>query len=123
VIPHIAKGSYNVIQLMAVAEHPYYGSFGYHVSNFFAPSSRFGSADDLRYLVKTAHEAGIAVLMDLVHSHSVKNLAEGLNDFDGSGGQYFHTGEHGDHPQWDSKCFDYGRPEVRHLKTAFSTSN
>jgi len=96
IIPHIAEGGYNVIQLMAVAEHPYYGSFGYHVSNFFAPSSRFGSPQDLRYLVDKAHEAGLTVLMDLVHSHSVKNLAEGLNNFDGSGGQYFHAGEHGE---------------------------
>jgi len=113
ILPRIAKQGYNVIQLMAIAEHPYYGSFGYHVANFFAPSSRFGSPEDLKYLIDTAHGLGIAVLIDIVHSHSVKNIDEGLNNLDGSGGLYFHKGENGDHPQWDSKCFDYGRPEVR----------
>lgn len=113
VLPRIAKQGYNVIQLMAIAEHPYYGSFGYHVSNYFAPSSRFGTPEELKHLIDTAHGLGIAVLIDIVHSHSVKNIAEGLNNFDGSGGLYFHSGENGDHPQWDSKCFDYGRREVR----------
>ncbi|TAE77780.1 MAG: 1,4-alpha-glucan-branching enzyme [Verrucomicrobia bacterium] len=113
ILPRIASGGYNVVQLMAVQEHPYYGSFGYHVSSFFAPSSRFGSPEDLKYLVDTAHGLGLAVLLDVVHSHAVKNIAEGLNDLDGSGNLYFHADARGDHPQWDSKCFDYGRPEVR----------
>ena len=113
IIPYIASLGYNTIQLMAVQEHPYYGSFGYHVSNFFAPSSRFGTPEDLKHLVDTAHSHGIAVIMDIVHSHAVKNLAEGLNEFDGTDHQYFHGGGKGDHPQWDSKCFDYGKPEVR----------
>jgi len=109
ILPRIARLGYNVVQLMAVAEHPYYGSFGYHVSNYFAPSSRCGSPDDLRYLVDTAHGLGLAVLMDIVHSHSVKNFGEGLSSFDGQEGLYFHLR---DHPQWDSRLFDYGRPEV-----------
>ncbi|MCF7734390.1 MAG: alpha amylase C-terminal domain-containing protein [Akkermansiaceae bacterium] len=113
VLPRIAAGGYNALQLMAVQEHPYYGSFGYHVSSFFAPCSRFGTPDDLKYLIDTAHGLGLAVLLDVVHSHAVKNTAEGLNDFDGSGHQYFHAGPRGDHPGWDSKCFDYGRSEVR----------
>jgi len=113
VLPRIEKAGYNTIQLMAVQEHPYYGSFGYHVSSFFAPCSRFGTPEDLKYLIDSAHGRGIAVLLDIVHSHAVKNTAEGLNDFDGSGGQYFHQGGRGEHPAWDSKCFDYGRPEVR----------
>ncbi len=113
VLPRVAKAGYNTLQLMAVQEHPYYGSFGYHVSSFFAPSSRFGTPEDLKYLIDTAHGLGIAVLLDIVHSHAVKNLAEGINNFDGSGHQYFHEGGRGEHPQWDSKCFDYGRPEVR----------
>lgn len=112
VLPRIAKAGYNTVQLMAVQEHPYYGSFGYHVSNFFAACSRFGEPDDLKYLVDTAHGLGIAVLLDIVHSHSVKNLGEGLNDLDGSGNLYFHADGRGEHPQWDSKCFDYGREEV-----------
>ena len=112
VIPHIVSAGYNTVQLMAIAEHPYYGSFGYHVSNFFAPSSRFGTPEDLQYLVQKAHAAGLTMIMDIVHSHAVKNIAEGLNDFDGSGGQYFHNDERGEHPQWDSKCFNYGDPAV-----------
>ncbi len=112
-IPRIVKMGYNTIQLMAVQEHPYYGSFGYHVSSFFAPSSRFGTPDDLKYLIDTAHAAGLAVLLDVVHSHAVKNMAEGLNNFDGSGGQYFHAGQRDSmHPDWDSCLFNYGRPEV-----------
>ena len=113
VLPRISKLGYNTIQLMAVQEHPYYGSFGYHVSSFFAPCSRFGTPEDLKYLIDTAHGLGIGVLLDIVHSHAVKNIAEGLNNFDGSGHQYFHDGALGDHPAWDSKCFDYGRQEVR----------
>lgn len=113
ILPRIAKAGYNTVQLMAVQEHPYYGSFGYHVSSFFAPCSRFGTPEDLKYLIDTAHGLKLAVLLDVVHSHAVKNMAEGLNDFDGSGHQYFHNGPLGDHPAWDSKCFDYARPEVR----------
>ena len=113
VLPRVARAGYNTVQLMAVQEHPYYGSFGYHVSSFFAPCSRFGTPEDLKYLIDTAHGLGIAVLLDIVHSHAVKNMAEGLNDFDGTGNLYFHPGERGEHPNWDSKCFDYGRAEVR----------
>ena len=113
VLPRVVKAGYNTVQLMAVQEHPYYGSFGYHVSSFFAPCSRFGTPEDLKYLIDTAHGLGLAVLLDVVHSHAVKNMAEGLNNFDGSGHQYFHDGPLGDHPAWDSKCFDYARPEVR----------
>ncbi len=112
VLPRIQKAGYNAIQLMAIAEHPYYGSFGYHVSNFFAPSSRFGTPEELKYLVDEAHGRGIVVLMDIVHSHSVKNIYEGLNRFDGSDFQYFHAGGRGEHPAWDSLCFDYGKWEV-----------
>lgn len=113
VLLRVKKAGYNTVQLMAVQEHPYYGSFGYHVSSFFAPCSRFGTPEDLKYLIDTAHGFGIAVLLDIVHSHAVKNMAEGLNDFDGSGHQYFQGGDRGNHPGWDSKCFDYGRVEVR----------
>ncbi|GAB3636563.1 alpha-amylase family glycosyl hydrolase [Hymenobacter arcticus] len=113
ILPRIQVEGYNCVQLMAVLEHPYYGSFGYHVANFFAPSSRFGTPEDLKYLVNAAHQRGIVVLLDLVHSHAVKNEAEGLADFDGSGNLYFHKGERGNHPGWDSKLFDYGRPEVQ----------
>jgi 1,4-alpha-glucan branching enzyme len=113
ILPRIKEGGYNAIQLMAIQEHPYYGSFGYHVSNFFSPSSRFGTPEDLKYLVNKAHNMGITTIMDIVHSHAVKNLAEGLNEMDGSDSQYFHDGERGYHTGWDSKLFDYGRWEVK----------
>ncbi|WP_082116118.1 alpha amylase C-terminal domain-containing protein [Hymenobacter terrenus] len=113
VLPRIEADGYNVVQLMAIMEHPYYGSFGYHVANFFAASSRFGTPEDLKFLINEAHQRGIAVLLDIVHSHAVKNEAEGLANFDGSDNLYFHKGERGNHPGWDSKLFDYGRPEVQ----------
>ncbi len=112
ILPRIKKAGYNAVQLMAIQEHPYYGSFGYHVSSFFAPSSRFGTPAELKNLISTAHSMGIAVIMDLVHSHTVKNLQEGLNLFDGTEHQYFHAGPRGEHPNWDSKLFDYGKTEV-----------
>jgi len=115
VLPDIARAGYNVVQLMAVQEHPYYGSFGYHVSSFFAASSRFGTPDDLKKLIDEAHEQGLAVIMDLVHSHAVKNENEGLGKFDGSPYQYFHDGYRREHVAWDSLCFDYGKNAVLHF--------
>ncbi|MCH7814246.1 MAG: 1,4-alpha-glucan-branching enzyme, partial [Planctomycetes bacterium] len=112
ILPRIAEAGYNVIQLMAVQEHPYYGSFGYQVSNFFAVSSRFGTPEELKALIDAAHGRGLLVLLDLVHSHSVKNLHEGLNRFDGSDHQYFHAGGRGRHPAWDSLLFDYSKLDV-----------
>lgn len=115
VLPRIKKAGYNTVQLMAVAEHPYYGSFGYHVSNYFAPSSRFGTPDEFKMLVNTAHSMGLRVIIDIVQSHAVRNEAEGLSRLDGSDNQYFHAGERGHHAQWDSRTFDYGKPEVAHF--------
>jgi 1,4-alpha-glucan branching enzyme len=115
VLPRIAEAGYNTIQLMAIQEHPYYGSFGYQVSNFFAVSSRFGTPDDLKAMIDKAHAAGLAVLMDLVHSHSVSNETEGLSRFDGTLHQYFHDGDRGQHKLWDSRCFDYGKYQVLHF--------
>ncbi|MCX6253232.1 MAG: alpha amylase C-terminal domain-containing protein [Bacteroidia bacterium] len=115
VLPVIIKSGYNTIQLMAIQEHPFYGSFGYHVSSFFAVSSRFGTPEELKGLVDKAHLAGLSVIMDLVHSHSVKNVNEGLGLFDGSTGQYFHPNERRNHRAWDSLCFDYGKDNVIHF--------
>ena len=112
ILPRIVDLGYDTIQLMGIQEHPYYASFGYHVSSFFAVSSRFGTVEDFKRLVNEAHELGISVIMDLVHSHAIKNNAEGLNHFDGSENQYFHAGEKGYHELWDSKLFDYGKEEV-----------
>lgn len=114
-LPHIKKAGYNAVQLMAIMEHPYYGSFGYQVSNFFAASSWFGKPEDLKYLVNQAHKLGIRVLLDVVHSHAVKNTAEGINMFDGTEWQFFHGGPKGDHPAWGTKCFNYGKTEVIHF--------
>ena len=112
VLPRVKNNGYNCLQMMAIQEHPYYGSFGYHVSNFFAASSRFGTPEDLKYLINKAHGMGIAVIMDAVFSHAVKNIAEGLNEFDGSDHHYFHQGGRGYHTGWDSKLFNYGKTEV-----------
>ena len=114
-LPHVKEAGYNTIQLMAVMEHPYYGSFGYQVSNFYAASSWFGKPEDLKYLVNKAHEMGIQVLLDVVHSHAVKNTAEGINMFDGTTWQFFHDGDKGEHPAWGTKCFDYGKTGVIHF--------
>ena len=111
----IKKSGYNTIQLMAIAEHPYYASFGYQVTNFFAPSHHFGTPDDLKYLVNKAHNMEIAVILDVVHSHSSANEAEGLHKQDGSDGQYFLEGERGWHSAWKTRCFDYGKREVLHF--------
>jgi 1,4-alpha-glucan branching enzyme len=115
VLPRIAKAGYNCIQVMAIQEHPYYGSFGYHVSSFFAPSSRFGTPEELKELIDTAHDMGIAVIMDIVHSHAVKNEVEGLGNFAGDPNQYFYPGDRREHPAWDSLCFDYGKDNVLHF--------
>ena len=115
VLPRVQDLGYNTVQLMAVMEHPYYGSFGYQVSNFFAASSRFGYPEELKYLVNKAHAMGIAVLLDVVHSHAVKNTVEGINRFDGTDTQFFRAGKAGDHPAWDTKCFNYGKYEVIHF--------
>ena len=119
VLPYIADMGYNTIQLMAIQEHPYYGSFGYQVSNFFAPSSRFGTPEELKELIDTAHQLDIRVVLDIVHSHSVINEADGLSRFDGTFDLYFHSGERGIHSVWNSRCFDYGKSEV----LAFLLSN
>ena len=115
VLPHIKDYGYNTIQLMAIMEHPFYGSFGYQVSSFYAASSRYGYPEDLKYLVNKAHEMGIRVLLDVVHSHAVGNTLEGINEFDGTDYQFFHHGGKGDHQAWGTKLFNYDKPEVIHF--------
>ena len=115
ILPVIKREGYNAVQLMAIAEHPYYGSFGYHVSSFFAPSSRFGTPEELKALVRRAHQLGLAVIMDLVHAHYVKNLNEGINELDGTDHLYSKPGDAGYQPYWDSMIFDYGKSEVQHF--------
>ncbi|MBR3691184.1 MAG: alpha amylase C-terminal domain-containing protein [Clostridia bacterium] len=115
ILPRVKALGYNTLQIMAVMEHPYYASFGYQVSNFFAASSRYGTSHDLKALIDRAHSMGIAVLLDVVHSHAVGNEGDGLNRFDGTDCQYFHQGPRGDHSAWGTKLFDYARPEVMHF--------
>lgn len=115
VLPRVIESGYNTLQLMAIQEHPYYASFGYQVSSFFAASSRFGTPEDLKALVDAAHGAGLRVVMDLIHSHGVSNEVEGLSRFDGTLYQYFHEGQRGRHPAWDSRCFDYSKHQVLHF--------
>ena len=115
VLPRVVADGYNCIQVMAIQEHPYYGSFGYHVSSFFAPSSRFGTPDELKELIDAAHQNGVAVIMDIVHSHAVKNEIEGLGNLAGDKNQFFYSGDRHEHPAWDSLCFDYGKDEVLHF--------
>lgn len=114
VLPHVADMGYDTLQIMALQEHPYYGSFGYQVSNFYALSSRFGTPEEFKALVDEAHGLGIAVVMDIVHSHSVNNEAEGLSLFDGKEDLYFYPGPQGHHPAWGSRCFDYGKDETKY---------
>ena len=115
VLPRIITAGYNTLQIMAIQEHPYYGSFGYQISNFFAASSRFGTPEEFKNLIDEAHRAGLSVIMDIIHSHAVNNEVEGLSRFDGTLYQYFHDGPRGFHTAWDSRCFDYGKIQVLHF--------
>ncbi len=115
ILPRIKKQGYNTIQIMAIMEHPYYGSFGYQVSNFFAPSSRYGDSRALKKLINAAHRMGLAVLLDVVHSHAVRNTGDGINEFDGTVYQFFHEGARGEHSAWGTKLFNYGKNEVLHF--------
>ncbi len=115
VLPRIKALGYNTLQIMAIMEHPYYASFGYQVTNFFAASSRFGRPEELKSLINEAHKMGIAVLLDVVHSHACTNTREGINEFDGTAYQFFHEGAKGDHPAWGTKCFNYDKNEVIHF--------
>ena len=115
ILPRIKQAGYNTLQIMAFMEHPYYGSFGYQVSSFFAPSSKYGNENELKALIDKAHALGIAVLLDIVHSHAIKNTSEGINEFDGTSYQFFHEGEKGDHPAWGTKLFNYAKGEVIHF--------
>lgn len=115
VLPRIAEDGYNCIQVMAVMEHPYYASFGYQVANFYAPSSRFGTPEELKDLINAAHKLKIGVFLDIVHSHSVRNVEDGLGEFDGTDYLYFHSGARGIHSAWDTRLFNYNKNEVLHF--------
>ena len=115
ILPRIKALGYNTIQIMAIMEHPYYGSFGYQVSSFYAASSKYGTPNQLKRLIDTAHGMGITVLLDVVHSHAVRNTTDGINEFDGTTTQFFHEGDRGEHPAWGTKLFNYNKNEVIHF--------
>ncbi|CAF0704329.1 unnamed protein product [Brachionus calyciflorus] len=119
ILPIVKKQGYNAVQLMAIMEHAYYACFGYQVTSFFAASSRFGKPEELKALIDEAHRLGIAVYLDLVHSHASKNVLDGLNQFDGTNGCFFHDNARGYHDLWESRCFNYAETEV----TRFLLSN
>lgn len=112
ILPHIKDLGYNAVQLMAIMEHSYYASFGYQVTNFFAPSSKYGTPEELKDMIDTAHEMGILVFLDVIHSHASKNTEDGLNQFDGTDHCYFHEGGKGYHDLWDSRLFNFSNYEV-----------
>ena len=114
-LEYIQNLGYNTVQLMAVQEHAYYASFGYQVTNFFAASSWYGEPEDLKYLINKAHEMGMYVLLDVVHSHASDNANDGLNLLDGTDEQYFIGGPRGWHPAWGTRLFNYGKYEVLHF--------
>lgn len=107
VLPRLVRLGYDALLLIGVLEHGFYGSFGYQVTSFFAPSSRFGSPHELQQLVDAAHGYGLLVLFELVHSHASANTREGLSALD-----YFAEGELGWHAEWGTRMFDYTRLEV-----------
>jgi len=115
VLPRIKNGGYSAVQLMAIQEHAYYGSFGYHVTNLFAISSRSGTPEDLKYLIDKAHGFGLLVFIDLIHSHASSNVYDGFNYFDGTDFLYFHSGQKGHHSLWDSRLYNYSNWETLRL--------
>jgi 1,4-alpha-glucan branching enzyme len=112
VLPRIKRLGYNCVQLMAVAEHAHYGSFGYHVTSFYAPTSRCGTPEELKEMIDAAHGHGIIVLMDLVHAHCSSNQIDGVAAQDGTDHCYTHGGAKGKQEQWDSSLFHYTKWEV-----------
>lgn len=115
VLPRVAALGYTALLIIAAQEHGYYASFGYQVTSFFAPPSRFGTPAELQALIDAAHGLGLRVLLELVHSHASSNAAEGLSGFDGSlleGGGYFLAGSDGWHAEWGTRMFDFGKLEV-----------
>ncbi|MGZ8440640.1 MAG: 1,4-alpha-glucan branching protein GlgB [Candidatus Deferrimicrobiaceae bacterium] len=111
-VEYLTKMNFTHVEFLPVMEHPFYGSWGYQVTGFFAPTSRYGTPQDFLYLIDILHRHGIGVILDWIPSHFTKD-GHGLNYFDGT-----HLFEHADprqghHPDWDTQIFNYGRKEVQ----------
>jgi len=114
---HVKSLGFTHVELMPIMEHPFYGSWGYQVSGYYAPTSRYGSPDDFRFLVDTLHQHDIGVILDWVPAHFPKDDFA-LRRFDGSALYEHEDPRLGEHPDWGTLIFNYGRPEVRNFLVA-----